>query len=550
MVYVKKVKIKGIDYWYLFHTVREGEKYLKKSKYIGRELPSNIEEIKKEFEEELKKEPKGGDFSRLAESLSPLERKIIPFLKEKKLSKIIEKSGLKDVEVMRALQWLENKEIIKSEKEVKEIVELDKNGVLYKEKGLPERRFLKLLDREKTINELREQLNQDEVNVSLGILKNRGLIQIGEKIKRLKEKDKILELTQEFLEKLPLDLSKLSAEEKFVYNEFKKRRDIIKTRLVKEREIKLTKLGEELSKENLKLNLIENLSSDILKNKGWKGKRFRRYDIKINVPKIYGGRRHFVNESKDYIKKIWIDMGFKEMRGNLIQTSFWNFDALFVPQDHPAREMQDTFFVAGKKPIEMREFIEKVKKSHEENWKYKWNLRDAEKLVLRTHTTVLSALTLANLKKENIPGKYFAVGKNFRNEAIDWSHLFELIQVEGIVVDEDANFRNLIGYLKEFFKKMGFEKIRVRPAYFPYTSCSAEIDVYHPIKKKWIELGGSGIFRPEVTKPLLGKEIPVLAWGLGLERNIMSYFDIKDIRELYKNDLKQLKEIKAWMMLK
>ena len=243
-------------------------------------------------------------------------------------------------------------------------------------------------------------------------------------------------------------------------------------------------------------------------------------------------------------------MGFKEMRGNLIQTSFWNFDALFVPQDHPAREMQDTFFVAGKKPIEMREFIEKVKKSHEENWKYKWNLRDAEKLVLRTHTTVLSALTLANLKKENIPGKYFAVGKNFRNEAIDWSHLFELIQVEGIVVDEDANFRNLIGYLKEFFKKMGFEKIRVRPAYFPYTSCSAEIDVYHPIKKKWIELGGSGIFRPEVTKPLLGKEIPVLAWGLGLERNIMSYFDIKDIRELYKNDLKQLKEIKAWMMLK
>ena len=187
MVYVKRVKIKGIDYWYLFHTVREGEKYLKKSKYIGRELPGNIEEIKREFEEELKKEPKEGNFSKLAESLSPLERKIIPFLKEKKLSKIIEKSGLKDVEVMRALQWLENKEIIKTNKEVKEIVELDKNGVLYKERGLPERRFLKLLDRDKTLNELREQLNQDEVNVSLGILKNRGLIQIGEKIKRLKE---------------------------------------------------------------------------------------------------------------------------------------------------------------------------------------------------------------------------------------------------------------------------------------------------------------------------------------------------------------------------
>jgi len=547
MVYVKKVKIKGIDYWYLFHTVRDGEKYLKKSKYIGRELPGNIEEIKRGFEEELKNEPKGGDFSKLVESLSPLERKIIPFLKERKLSKIIEKSGLKDVEVMRALQWLENKEIIKSEKEIKEIVELDKNGVLYKERGLPEKRFLKLLDRDKTLNELKEQLNQDEINVSLGILKSRGLIQIGEKIKKLKEGDKILELTEEFLNKLPLNLSKLSAEEKFVYNEFKRRRDIIKTRLVKEREIKLTKLGEELSKENLKLNLIENLTSDILKNKSWKGKRFRRYDIKINVPKIYGGRRHFVNQALDYTKKIWLDMGFKEMNGNLVQTSFWNFDALFVPQDHPAREMQDTFFVNGNKPIEMKEFINKVKRSHEENWKYKWDSKEGERLILRTHTTVLSALTLANLKKEDIPGKYFAVGKCFRNEALDWSHLFEFNQTEGIVIDENANLRNLMGYLREFANKMGFPKVRFRPAYFPYTSPSLEGDIYDSVHKKWIEFIAAGIFRPEVVKPLLGRDIPVLAWGPGIDRMITSAYNIQDIRELYKNDLKQLKEIKAWV---
>ncbi|MEK0341959.1 MAG: hypothetical protein QQN40_07685, partial [Nitrosopumilus sp.] len=190
---------------------------------------------------------------------------------------------------------------------------------------------------------------------------------------------------------------------------------------VKERYVELTKLGNEISKENLKVNLIESLSSDMLVNGSWKGKRFRRYDVKINVPKIYGGRRHFVNEALDYAKKIWLDMGFKEMRGNLVHTEFWNFDALFVPQDHPAREMQDTFFVKGSKEIEKKEFIEKVKKSHEDNWKYKWSEKEAKKLVLRTHTTVLSALTLANLKKEDIPGKYFAVGKCFRNEALDWS---------------------------------------------------------------------------------------------------------------------------------
>ena len=167
--------------------------------------------------------------------------------------------------------------------------------------------------------------------------------------------------------------------------------------------------------------------------------------------------------------------------------------------------------------------------------------------VLRTHTTVLSARELSKLKKEDLPAKFFSVGKCFRNESLDWSHLFELVQVEGIVVDENVNFSNLLAYLKEFFGKMGFEQIRVRPAYFPYTEPSVEVDVFHPIKKKWIELGGAGIFRPEVVKPLMGFDCPVLAWGLGLERTVSDYYNISDIREIYKNDLKQTRNMKAWL---
>ncbi len=493
---------------------------------------------------------------KLIESLSPVEREVLPLLKNNSnLHDLMQNTKLEKTEVMRALQWLSNKELINLKKIENDIVSLDINGETYLKKGLPERVLLNTLKTEKQFNKVKEKsgLDDDEFKISLGVLKSKMAINMDKgNIILTKEGEKLISkemFEEEFLKKLQkgILLSDLDEKDRFCLNQFRKRKQIIKIEKEKNLDFELTDLGKKLSSKNLKLDMIESLSPNIIKNGSWKNKKFRRYDIKASVPSIYGGRRHFVNEAKSYIRKIWFDMGFKEMKGNLIQNSFWNFDALFVPQDHPAREMQDTFFVDAKKPIDKKEFIEKVKKSHEDSWKYKWDPKEAEKLVLRTHTTVLSARTLASLKKEDLPTKFFAVGKNFRNEAVDWSHLFELIQVEGIVIDENANFRNLIGYLKEFFGKMGFTKVRVRPAYFPYTEPSAEVDVFHPIKKKWVELGGAGIFRPEVTKPLLGKEIPVLAWGLGLERTIAEYYQIKDIRELYKNDLKQLKEIKAWV---
>src|SRR3989344_5751230 len=218
--------------------------------------------------------------------------------------------------------------------------------------------------------------------------------------------------------------------------------------------------------------------------------------------------------------------------------------------------MQDTFYLMGEKNnVKIgkipRDLSKIVKTVHENGWTTgsmgwggKWKEDIASEILLRTHTTVLSALTLNKLKKEDLPAKFFTVGKAYRNEALDWKHLFEFYQVEGIVIDPDANLRNLLGYLREFFKKMGYTDVKIKPSFFGYTEPSAEIYAYNPIKREWVEVGGSGIFRAEVTKPLLGFECPVLAWGIGLERVITGYHKIKDLREIYANDLKQLREAK------
>jgi phenylalanyl-tRNA synthetase alpha chain len=304
--------------------------------------------------------------------------------------------------------------------------------------------------------------------------------------------------------------------------------------------------------------MIEKLTPELLVSNKWKNKKFRRYDIKSQTPRISGGKRHFVNQAMDYARKVWSELGFKEMTGNMVQTGFWNFDALFTAQDHPVREIQDTFYIKnikGNLPKD-KEIINKVKQAHEtgingsKGWQYKFNEEESKRIILRTHTTCLSANTLAKLRdfknEKDKRGKFFAVGKCFRNETVDWGHLFEFNQTEGIVLDKDANFKNLLGYLAEFFKKMGYEKVKFVPSYFPYTEPSVEIYAFNNLKGVWMEVGGAGIFRPEVVVPLLGEYVPVLAWGPGFDRSIMEYYKIKDLRDMYQNDFTKLKDTKVW----
>ena len=504
------------------------------------------------------------EIKEIIESLSPNEIKIIPYIEEREVSKICKKSGLDYVSVLRSLEYLKNKEIVKLFSKKKKIVELGINGVLYKRKDLPERRLLNAL-REKRIMNFKEakklsSLSDEELKASIGVLKRKNMVELKKEKIALMANSEISKKTSEesFLELLPIEYNSLSKEQINILRLLEKRKEMVKIKEEKIINIEITELGKKLISSKIRSDLIEQVTPEILRKGSWKGKKFRKYDLTARVPEIYGGKRHFVNQASDHARKIWIEMGFKEMTGDLVVSSFWNFDALFQPQDHPVREMQDTFFISGqtqKDPLPDKKIVKAVRESHEgksksiksKGWKYSWNEEEAKKLVLRTHTTVLSAKTLAGLKKQEIPAKFFAIGKCFRNETVDWSHGFEFNQTEGIVVNKNANFRHLLGYLKQFFDKMGFEKIRFSPAYFPYTEPSVEIHVWHEEKKVWLELGGAGIFRPEVVIPLLGENIPVLAWGPGLDRTLMDYYEIKDLRELYKNNITQLRKMKFWM---
>lgn len=299
---------------------------------------------------------------------------------------------------------------------------------------------------------------------------------------------------------------------------------------------------------------VAQITSELLKTGRWKNATFKKYDINAPAPGVWPGKRHIVAQYLDKVRRIWIEMGFKEMVGNMAEVAFWNFDALYQPQDHPARDLADTFYLnppkSGKLPS--KALLDKVADTHTNGWttgstgwKYKWSSQVASQMCMRTHTTAVSARTLANLKKDDLPAKYFSIGRCFRNETLDWKHLCEFYQVEGIVVDESVTFRHLLGYLKRFYAELGYPNARFRPAYFPYTEMSTEIEVWDPEKKVWLELGGAGIFRPEVVKPLLGIDTPVLAWGPGIERPLMRTFGLTDIRQLYGNDLSLLRGAKV-----
>ncbi len=504
------------------------------------------------------------DLKSLIAKLHPFERAVIPVLaREQELAGIIKASGLQEIEAMRALQWLENKELLKIHTEKKKMVLLDTNGVRYQKEGLPEKKFLHALTPEfQPLSEVAKKthLITEELNACIGILKRKIaidirkeqelMVKLGPQGVKLRQQEW---MEEEFLKKrFPLEINSIQDIDKFAFEELKSRKAFFKIEEVKNISAELTPLGKKIVTADLGGEVVNRLTPGMLKTGSWKEKQFRAYDVEINVPRIHSGRKHFDNEALEYIKSIWLEMGFKEMTGNYVQSAFWDLDALFVPQDHPAREMQDTFYLPGK--AKLPKLWETVKRVHEDGadtgsagWGYKFSKEEAEQILLRTHTTVLSAQTLAKLKRENLPAKFFAVGKVFRNEALDWKHLFEFYQVDGIVVDPNANLKHLKGYLTQFYKKMGYPKVRMRPAHFPYTEPSLEVDVFHPVKKEWVELGGAGIFRPEVVIPLLGFDCPVLAWGQGMGRIILEYWKLTDIRDLYKNDVKQIREIKAWL---
>ena len=270
--------------------------------------------------------------------------------------------------------------------------------------------------------------------------------------------------------------------------------------------------------------------------------RPRSYNVTLAADRIFPGKKHPYQRLIDFMREIMLEMGFVEIKGQIVQSSFWNFDALFQPQDHPAREMQDTFYLDSR--AEIPDYT-KVKEMHEcglgaesTGWGGCWRPEVACQEVLRTHTTGVTIKYLA--EHRDPPVKAFGIDRVYRREAIDATHTPEFEQLEGIVMDRDVTFSHLLGILKEFYAKMGFEEVRFRPGYFPYTEPSVEPEVFID-GLGWVELGGAGVFRKEVTAPF-GIEHPVLAWGLGVSRVAMLKLGLKDLRLLYQSDIEWLRE--------
>jgi phenylalanyl-tRNA synthetase alpha chain len=504
------------------------------------------------------------DIKKLAETLHPLERKVLPVLdKYKTLPQIVSATGLKEVEVMRALQWLQNKKAINLTTELKEVVDLDKNGLKYLKDKLPERRFIEFLkDKEMTLTRLEKAgLSKEELNTCLGVLRKKAMILI------IKNKELRVKLTdqgkkylkKQFLEELfmkktfPVEIKDLKPEEKLALDNLKKRKEIIKTELQKLKRVELLGLGEKLIASGVSDEKIADvLTPQMIRTGQWREKSLRRYDVKINVPKIDAGKKQSYRRFLDQVRRKFIELGFIEMAGPMVENAFWNMDALYMPQFHSARDIHGAYYVTQPRygPVD-DSLIKKVKAAHEtggntgsKGWGYDFDVKETKKHVLRSQGTACSARMLAS-KDFEIPGKYFAVARCFRPDVVDATHLSDFYQTEGIVAEEGLTLRHLFTLLKSFAKEFAdADKVKLVPAYFPFTEPSVELHAKHP-ELGWIELGGAGIFRPELVKPLVGKDVSVIAWGIGIDRIAMFKLGLKDIRQLFSHDLNYLRSARV-----
>jgi phenylalanyl-tRNA synthetase alpha chain len=435
------------------------------------------------------------------------------------------------------VQWahlLEDKGLVSLERIVDKSFVYTDEGKEYLTNGLPETQLLKFCRNETPLVELQKHA---AFRIGFGQLRKKGLISVNNGV--VSKADGTSTIDDETALKNPQAGGQRT-------------KDLIKRGILRETEsvrniVSIKPEGLALAKQGLDMREeTGTLTRDQILSGAWKTLNLRRYDVAKLPKKAYPGKIHPYQRIIAEMREILLEMGFEELYGGIVQQSFWNFDALFQPQDHPAREMQDTFYLRETLPLPPG--YEKVKAMHESGgetsstgWGGVWTEEKAEQCVLRTHTTSVSIQHLA--KNPNPPVKAFCIGRVYRRETIDTTHLAEFEQLEGIVMDEGVTFGNLLGILREFYHRMGFEGVRFKPSYYPYTEPSLDAEVYVE-GIGWIEMGGAGVFREEVTAPL-GINYPVLAWGLGVSRIAMLRLGLKDLRYLHRSDVAFLRETPA-----
>jgi phenylalanyl-tRNA synthetase alpha chain len=504
------------------------------------------------------------------EDLHPIEKKIISSFNsfsEISITDLVKLSTLTLDQIRRGLEWLKYKNIIKSNK-IPPFISLDEIGRNAIEHGLPERRLVKAVrDGNIALRTILEKglLTQTEINIAISKAKLNKWLNISNSeteglIFKLMDNFENASGEELLLNKIfsskHLTESDLTNSELGFYKLLLKRPKFIRFKKDEEK-VSLTELGKKIKthlnlknindKTLLKKENTTSLSSEHLIAGKWKTLTFRPIDVNAEVHMANPGRKHPLTDLINEIREAFTSLGFVEIDGTYIQSAFWNFDALFTPQDHAARDMQDTFYLSEKiKPkIGNKNLIKQISDTHIKGWKDSWNIKIAKKPVLRTHTTPVTLKYLSETKPDE--ARIFTIGRVFRNEKVSYKHLVEFNQIEGVVTGKEITLRDLMGIQTEFYKKIGIKKIKFWPTYFPYTEPSLQSMIFNNNLNKWIELFGMGILRPEVVQPL-GIRNLVLAWGGGIERIAMLKYGISDVRELYNNKIGWLRGLSKCLL--
>ncbi len=511
------------------------------------------------------------DIQALIKNLHPLEiRVLLGYTPSDELTVGLLQKELdyKEGHANQAFSWLAGKNIVAVvRRESHTFFEITDLGREFAEKGTPESRIIAFLrdSGSHTLPEIASALNLEskDVGSAFGLLSKQGVLAMDAEKKATytgAAKPQVLTTTETLLKRAAaagdglLDQATLSEEERVCMGGLAKKRGAadVPFRMV-ERETVVyrlepvaTEIRAALEKAGITGNEIGVITAKMLADGSWKNGTFRGYNIAVPPARIIPGRMNPYVSFLESVKDKLCSLGFEEFDGPLVETEFWNSDALFMPQFHAARDIHDVYYVKNPTHAKYIEepYLSNVAAAHENGgntgsrgWNYSFDKNFTRRLILRSQGTVLSAHQLAKAK---IPGKYFGIARCFRYDKVDATHLSDFYQTEGIVLGNEVNLKTLLGFLEMFAVEIaGATDVKYVPGYFPFTEPSIEVHIKHPVLG-WFELGGSGIFRPEVTKAM-GVDVPVLAWGIGIDRMALMALGLNDLRELFSEDIEQVR---------
>ncbi len=479
---------------------------------------------------------------------------------------IVDRLQLNTGQANQAVSWLAQKEYLEEiDRSIRVSFELTELGEDYRTKGFPEERMIRQFSESGALSlpDLAKatDLPNKDVGSAYGALAKAGAASMDaeKRVSISVEKlppycDTIRSLLDKAADGIRLNQEDLTEEERAIMSGISKKRgaSVVPFRLVEREEVIYTvssagvDAAKELAKEGITGDEAGRLTAEMLKDGKWKDVRFRSYNVNTPPTRVLLGRRNPYCQYLDWVKDRLTSLGFEEFDGPLVETEFWNGDALFMPQFHSARDIHDVYYL--KEPTHAREieqpYLDRVAAVHENGgetgsrgWGYTFDHDFTKRLVMRSQGTVLSA---KQLHKAKVRGKYFGIVRCFRYDQVDATHLSDFYQTEGIVLGKDVNLRNLLGLLEMFATEIaGATEVKYVPGYFPFTEPSVEVHIKHP-ELGWFELGGSGIFRPEVTRAQ-GIDVPVLAWGLGIDRMALMHLGLNDLRELFSGNIENIR---------